>query len=173
MLTHHQWRLVAFNRGIFYRNCLKYISWICVWTITSWILQSAIVWAKEFSNGLWGHQLYTLRWRHNESDGVSNHQRLDCLLIRLFRRRSKKASKLRVTGLCEENSPVTGVFPAQRASNAENVSIWWRHHDLILSNGTHVIPLTVFNLFEFHATLCVMLRNVAKINYVIESRMVS
>ena len=27
------------------------------------------------------------------------------------------------------NSPVTGEFPAQRASNAENVSIWWRHHD--------------------------------------------
>ena len=28
------------------------------------------------------------------------------------------------------NSPVTGEFPAQRASNAENVSIWWRHHDI-------------------------------------------
>ena len=24
----------------------------------------------------------------------------------------------------------TGEFPAQRASYAENVSIWWRHHDL-------------------------------------------
>ena len=34
-----------------------------------------------------------------------------------------------VSGLCEGNSPVTGEFPAQRASNAENVSIWWRHHD--------------------------------------------
>ena len=39
----------------------------------------------------------------------------------------KKASKLRVTGLCERNSPVTGEFPAQRASDAENVSSWWRH----------------------------------------------
>ena len=48
---------------------------------------------------------------------------------RLFRRRSKKTSKLRVTGLCEGNSPVTGEFFAQRDSNAENVSIWWRHHD--------------------------------------------
>ena len=45
-----------------------------------------------------------------------------------FRRISKKTSKLHVTGLCEGNSPVTGEFPAQRASNAENVSIWWRHH---------------------------------------------
>ena len=44
------------------------------------------------------------------------------------RRRSKKISKLRVTGLCEANSPVTGEFPTQRASNGENVSIWWHHH---------------------------------------------
>ena len=28
------------------------------------------------------------------------------------------------------NSPVTGEFPAQMASNDENVSIWWRHHDI-------------------------------------------
>ena len=41
---------------------------------------------------------------------------------------SKKKSKLRVTGLCEGNSLVTGEFPSQRATNAENVSIWWRHH---------------------------------------------
>ena len=46
------------------------------------------------------------------------------------RSRSKKISKLRVTGLSAANSPVTGEFPPQRASNAENVSIWWRHHDL-------------------------------------------
>ena len=71
----------------------------------------------------------TLQWRHNERNGVSNHRRLDCLLNRLFRRRSKKTSKLRVTGLCEGDSPLTGEFLAQRASNAENLSIWWRHHD--------------------------------------------
>ena len=40
----------------------------------------------------------------------------------------KKVSKLRVTGLCAGNSPGTGEFPAEMASNAENVSIWWRHH---------------------------------------------
>ena len=39
-----------------------------------------------------------LQWRHNERDGVSNHQPYDCLLMRLFRQRSKKTSKLRVTG---------------------------------------------------------------------------
>ena len=66
--------------------------------------------------------------RHNERDGVSNHRRLDCLFNHLFRRRSKKISKPRVPGLCEGNPPVTGGFPSQRASNAENVFIWWRHH---------------------------------------------
>ena len=71
----------------------------------------------------------SLLWGHNERDRVSNHQRLYCLLNRLFRRRSKITSKLRVTGLCAWNSPVTGELPAQMASNAENVSIWWRHHD--------------------------------------------
>ena len=71
----------------------------------------------------------TLRWRHNGNDSVSNHQPHHCLINRLFRRISKKTSKLRVTGLCAGNSPETGEFPAQMASNAENVSIWWRHHD--------------------------------------------
>ena len=71
---------------------------------------------------------YTSQWRHNERDGVSNHQPHDCLRNRLFRRRSKKTSKLRVAGLCAGNSPMTGEFPAQMASNTGNVSIWWRHH---------------------------------------------
>ena len=46
----------------------------------------------------------------------------------------RKTSKLRVTGLCAGNSPVTGEFPAQRDSNAENVSIWWRHHVIPISH---------------------------------------
>ena len=48
---------------------------------------------------------FTLQWRHNDHDGVSNHQLHGCLLNRLFSRRSKKASKLRVPGLCVGNSP--------------------------------------------------------------------
>ena len=73
-------------------------------------------------------QVNSLRWRHNGLDGVSNHQPHDCLLNLLLRCRSKKTSKLCVTGLCEGNSPVTDEFPAQMISNAEIVSIWWRHH---------------------------------------------
>ena len=63
-----------------------------------------------------------LRRRHNGCNSVSNHQPHHCLLNRLFRRRSKKTSKLRVTGLCAGNSPGTSEFPAQMASYAENVS---------------------------------------------------
>ena len=65
-----------------------------------------------------------LGWRPNGRDGVSNHQTHDCLFNSLFGRRSKKTSKFR--GLCVGNVP--GEFPAQIASNPENVSIWWRHH---------------------------------------------
>ena len=75
----------------------------------------------------------SLQWRHNGRDRVSNHQPHDCLLNRLFRHGSKKTSKLRVTGLCAGNSLGTGEFTAQMASNAENVSIWWRHHVLRLA----------------------------------------
>ena len=73
--------------------------------------------------------LDTLLWRHNGRDGVSNHQPHDCLLNRSFGRRSKKKSKLRVTDLCAGKSPVPGEFPAQMASDADNVFIWWRHHE--------------------------------------------
>ena len=83
-----------------------------------------------------------LQWRHNGRDSVSNHQPHDCFLNRLFRRRSKKTSKLRVTGLCAGNSPGTGEFPAQMASNAENVYIWWRHHEVAFKWFFHDSVLT-------------------------------
>ena len=83
---------------------------------------------------LW-QEMTAFQWRHNGRDSVSNHQPHDCLLNRLFRRRSKKTSKLRVTGLFAGNSPVTGEFPAQMTNNAENVSIWRRHHGDITDVG--------------------------------------
>ena len=91
----------------------------------------------HFENVAQVEQHLALQWRHNERDCVSNHQPHEYLLKRLFRRRSKKSSKLRVTGLCAGISPVTGEFPAQRASNAENVSIWSRHHDFVITH-THI-----------------------------------
>ena len=51
---------------------------------------------------------FSLQWRHNEHNNI-------------------KAP--RHWPLCG-NSPRAGEFPAQMASNAESVSIWWRHHVL-------------------------------------------
>ena len=85
-----------------------------------------------------GNPLYPLQWCHNEADDVSNHQPHDCLLKRLFRRRSKETSKLWLVNspqkgpvkqkmlpiddvimlkgnmICVEKSQVTGEFPTQK-----------------------------------------------------------
>ena len=76
-------------------NTNKNLSRICIWKCC---LQA------------WRHhdmqtQICTLQWRHNDHDGVSNHQPHGCLLNRLFRCRSKKTSKLCITGLYAGNSP--------------------------------------------------------------------
>ena len=95
------------------------------WVITS---RNAHVithpWAKPNTGWLYPHnnELYSLQWRHIGRDSVSTHQPRDCLLKLLFGHRWKKTSKLCVTDLCEGNSPVTGEFPTQRASNAANAS---------------------------------------------------
>ena len=94
--------------------------------------------------------MVTLLWRHNERGSVSDHQPLDCLLKRLFRCRLKKTSRLCVTGLCAGNSPVAGEFPAQRASNAENVSIWWRHHE----TRPHHYDVPTWKLYRITVPLC-------------------
>ena len=74
------------------------------------------------------------KWRHNVRNGVSNHQPCLCLRNCLFRLKSKKTPKLRVSGLLRE-------FTGDRASNAENVSFWWCHHVLALCDGVHRSPL--------------------------------
>ena len=84
-----------------------------------------------------------LQWRHNGRDSVSNHLPHDCLHNRLFRRRSKKTSKHRITGICAANSPGTGEIPAQMASCVENVSIWWRHHGISRNQSNHSIAYAV------------------------------
>ena len=90
----------------------------------------------------WGAmcEVWPLQWRHDGHDGVLNHQPHDCLRNHLFWCWSKKTSKLRVTGLCAENSPMTGEFPTQKASNAEYVSIWWRHHGITI-NWTRCVTM--------------------------------
>ena len=129
---------------------VSYISAICIWpccalfcccyVITSyWILAMYLSIFFRVSSPTQGpHDDYfgankvivTVRPKYNNDVIISAMaSQITSLTIVYSRRISKNTSKLRVTGLCEGNSPVTGEFPAQRASNAENVSIWWRHHD--------------------------------------------
>ena len=55
---------------------------------------------------------------------------------------TNKTSNLRVIGLCEGNSPVTGKFPARRAINPENIPIWWRHHEYNMTQTSSYRSLT-------------------------------
>ena len=124
--------------SVFIIASLSWHSMCVVWIVylkTAWsffFLKNIYILRYEFNNtsnsGGGANACLTTRLKHKVRPEISNHQPHDCLLNCLFRRRWKKTSKLRVTGLCAGDSPVTGEFPAQIDSNAENVSIWWRHH---------------------------------------------
>ena len=103
----------------------------------------------------------TLQWRYNERDGVSNHQHHDCSLNHLFKAPIKENIKARVTGLCEGNSPMTCEFPApaQRASYADNVSIWWRHHEMSIQNPPYPPTNTIYRW------LSLVLRYIVNLSY--------
>ena len=66
----------------------------------------------------------------------------------LMRTHIKEASKSALRTLCEGNSPVTGEIPAQRDSNAEKASIWWRHHGKLLLHDRHPISMDKTNTFR-------------------------
>ena len=100
-------------------------------------MYSSYVGSNTLSN-LW----IALQWRHDDRDGVSDHQPHNCLLNRLFMRKSKKTSKLRFTGLCVGNSPVTDEFPTQRVSNAKMLPF-----DDVIMNGEFVFQLYHPQLF--------------------------
>ena len=125
---HHHWNDVTRT------SCSLKSPALIIWAQrASNVEKDSMSWRFHDSNGMCCES--TLQWRHNEPDGVSNHRPHDCLLNSLFRRRSKTTSKLRVTGLCAGNSPVTGEFPAQRASDVENVSITF--DDVIMTSLQH------------------------------------
>ena len=113
---------------IYVRKCI--VCDVCGLRSPSFESRSVLYITRAYISSMQELIIQALQWRHNGCDSVSNHQPHQGLLNGLFMRRSKKTSKLRVTGLCAGNSPVTGEFPAQFASNAENVSIRWRHHGL-------------------------------------------
>ena len=93
----------------------------------------------------------TWQWRHNESYDFSN---LECLLNRLFRRRSKKTSNLCVTGFGEGNPPAD--YPHKRPSFAENVSIWWRHRAPFWAS--YVVALFCFHHLSLVCHLSVQMK---------------
>ena len=138
--------------------------------MTSWLQKSRstffqpLVWTQTITDPLSreSNDDIPLWWRHNDHDSVSNHQPHECLLNRLFRRRSKKTSKLRVTGLCVGNSPgpvnsphkgpvTRKMFPFDDVimpSQAESVSMAWRPNThslttLKMANWSLVVPRVV------------------------------
>ena len=99
----------------------------------------------------------SLRWRYNGRDSVSNHQPHDCLLNRLFRRRSKKTSKLRVTGLCAHKWPVTRkMFPF------DDVIMWYSNHQgalQILRPRPSAQPLHIICMLAFNVSIVISREN--------------
>ena len=87
------------------------------------------VWQHNFVHGMLTlttvkTPIRSLQWHHNERNDVSNHRRLDCLLSRSGTDQRKHLSSASLAF-------VRGIhwWPVEeRASNAENISIWWRHH---------------------------------------------
>ena len=104
--------------------------------------------------------LVALQWLHNEHDGVSNYEHLDCLLTCLFRHISKKTSKLRATGLCDGNSPVTGTIPAQRPATRTMLPL----DDVIMRPGAQTVWwLLMRTVYMLQVTAIVWLLRRAKL----------
>ena len=85
---------------------------------------------REVLESQWSLWLLSLQWRNNDHDGVSNHQPHGCLPKRLYMRWLKKTSTLRVTGLCEWNSPRPVNSPhkgpvTRKMFPFDDVIMWW------------------------------------------------
>ena len=132
------------NRAV---NTRTMNSSVCLFMKYIWISMESLLNMNQYSykKDKTSRPSMSLLWRHNGNDGVLHHLTHDCLLKRSFRRRSKKTSKLCGTGLCAGKSPVTGESPAHMASNAEDVSIWWRHHVNVSSD---LFTSDIISLYE-------------------------
>ena len=132
-------RIPVSTELIDYTNGLKCISLLFAWY---YCYQCIIMsyprcsWYK-FRNVL-------LLWRHNGHHGVSNHQPHDSLINRSLRRRSNETSKLRVTGFCAGDSPVTGEFPVVR----KWFQLAYLIRDLCTCNADQFYILPVYYLVE-------------------------
>ena len=64
-------------------------------TVVEWHNVLHLIFGVKRNSNWITYNAHSLQWHRNESDGVSNHRRLDCLLKHLFGRRSQKTSKHR------------------------------------------------------------------------------
>ena len=96
------------------------------------------------SAGLFEHRYVyhaSLQWRHNERDGAWDHRRLDYLLNRMFKRRSKKyqsAAWLAFVGGGGGDSLVNGELSAQKSVTR----VMFPLDNVIISLETTIINLT-------------------------------
>ena len=135
------------QKGLFPLDLYKYMPLIPITTKSEYINKCHLY--NFIMLWMWLKDIFTISHCRNRdyyyndvtmsANCVSYHRRPHCLLNCCFGRRSMKASKLRVTGLCARNSPVTGEFPAQRTSNAESVPIRRRHHGWIPLCGRNIL----------------------------------
>ena len=90
----------------------------------------------------------SLQWRYNEHGGISNHQPHGCFLNRLFRRRSKETSKLRVTGLCMGNSP----GPVNSPHKGPVTRKMFPFDDVIMNRASYVGSVSISSSRYFHVS---------------------
>ena len=128
-----------------------FFEWKCLNFKYNWRKLDCIFVKRQYLNKICKKKirkyLSTLQWRYNGRDGISNHRRHDCLLNLLSRLRSKKTSKLRVTGLCDgiHRWPVN--FPHKRpvmrkyfhlmtsSWNRQWANHMWLQCELLFANG--------------------------------------
>ena len=106
---------------------------VFVW-LNYWLLEIHVKYlpmSSRVTSLVW-RQYYDWSTTHHFSVFIMGEMSSQIKGVSLVRRRSKKTSRLCVTGLLKGNPPVAGDFPSQRASHAEIVSIWWRHHETFL-----------------------------------------
>ena len=92
--------------------------------------------SSKQSRGSWFETSSHSLWRHcNDCAGLAQMTKLfSCMELNFTIRCQYHIREHYIMGsmaseISAGNSPVNGEFPAQMASNAENVSIWWRHHE--------------------------------------------
>ena len=159
----HRARSVCFWRRLYNSSCHTRCVHVIIIVTVTWhkrevifnhghldcLFTSLVGWNRASQNSTFNYIAHSVNLAHigvghNGHESVSNLQPHHCLLNRLYRRRSKKTSKLRVADLCAGNSPVIGEIPAQMASNAKNFPIWWRHRVQIMNFRLSVASIWLF-----------------------------